>query len=509
VTSTLTPPAEGSSQPAKSTHALGASPVFALAVLTTLGLAGLNSLMVLLMQLQPGFMGMAHFTEVHHRVHDLTLGFVFLPVVVGMLAQLRRPRENVAGQVVALIPWGGLLLSLVLTSVLRPSANVGGLANLAWVAPAASCLVAAVLHPTRSNFFRSFDAARVNWLLLALVGVAAVPLLAFASTNIGLQGTAPDDHAQLGHYGFMAAFAYTALGIGLVASLRPNGWRLTAWVAGLLPALLGLASLAYPEVSSSLGPEWALAAIAWGVVFVAAAELTKNTASPKLLGIGGGLPKHDARSAVDLESTTGTPRWLNVVGSIVIALIVLLVIRFLVGAGHSPSGAGQHAGVPAPSAPVITEQIAGEIEALKQRYGGYTVAQAEQGGYVRDAFCLDATSFGLPQPRGAMGFHATNEGLLRGPIAADRPQALMFDPEGRVLGVEYEITTDAVTEPPRLFGRTFAKLPPHPGVQHEHYALHVWFVDNPNGQFDDFNPRVSCPAGSTPPAEQTPSHGGH
>jgi hypothetical protein len=161
-------------------------------------------------------------------------------------------------------------------------------------------------------------------------------------------------------------------------------------------------------------------------------------------------------------------------------------------------------GCTAPGAP------ASGIEAVKQKYGGYTLEQARREGYVPDQFCLDALSFSQPAHLGAMGFHATNEALLRGPIAADRPQALMFDAEGRVLGVEYEVTTDTVQEPPQLFGRTFARLPPHPGVQHEHHALHVWFVDNPNGQFADFNPHVSCPPGSTPATQQEPGHGaGH
>jgi hypothetical protein len=155
------------------------------------------------------------------------------------------------------------------------------------------------------------------------------------------------------------------------------------------------------------------------------------------------------------------------------------------------------------------EATPAEVEAVKQRYGAYTLARAEQEGCLRDPFCLNAESFGQPASRGAMGFHATNEALLRGPIAAERPQALMFDAEGRILGVEYEVTTDAVPAPPRLFGRTFAKLPPHPGVEHEHFALHLWLIDNPSGPFDDFNPRVSCPSGSTPPPAQAPGHGGH
>jgi hypothetical protein len=122
---------------------------------------------------------------------------------------------------------------------------------------------------------------------------------------------------------------------------------------------------------------------------------------------------------------------------------------------------------------------------------------------------VEATTFGQPAAQGAMGFHATDEACLRGPIEADRPQAIMFDADGRVLGVEYEVTTDAVSEAPQLFGQRFAKLPPHPGVSHEHYALHVWFADNPSGQFADFNPKITCPPSSTPPLEQEPGHGGH
>lgn len=148
-----------------------------------------------------------------------------------------------------------------------------------------------------------------------------------------------------------------------------------------------------------------------------------------------------------------------------------------------------------------------EIEAVAAKYGGYTLEHAEREGYKRDAFCLDAESFGQPTHRGAMGFHATNESLLSGPIDANRPQALLFDVHGRVLGVEYEVMVGAAQMPPRLFGHTFAKLPPHPGVQHEHYALHLWFVDNPEGRFADFNPRISCPHGSTPPHQGQPGDG--
>jgi hypothetical protein len=347
-------------------------PGFALAVLITLGLAGLIGLMVFLMQVLGGFLGMAHFTEPQHRTHDLTYGFLFTTAVVGLLAQLRRPARNVAGMLMALLPWAGLLLAAVL------STDAGVIRSAERMLVAAGTVGAVLLHPARREFLRSFSVSRINQVMLALVIIAAVPLVAFAFTNIGLQGTVPDDHAVMGHYGFMAAFGFTVIGVGLLASLRPDGWRLTAWLAGILPALLGLASMVYPDASSSLGLAWALAAIAWGVVFVAAAELTKAVDSSNLLGslLGSrGISKVETRVGPGRESTTSevaetaatrergetymadaprspdskphtTPRWVKVfaiIGLVLVLLVVGLLLfgpeTFGPGGGHGP---GRH-----------------------------------------------------------------------------------------------------------------------------------------------------------------------
>jgi hypothetical protein len=282
-------------------RSLRASPVFAFYVLLTLGLAGLNGLMVALMALRlesllPGpFAQMTHFTQPIHRVHDLTFGFLFGPAVVGMLAQLRRPSKNVGGMLMALIPFAGLLLAAVLSAdmlrviVFNPSPLVG-----------VAAVFTALLHPTGRAFFRSFRVSRVNWVMFGLVIIAAMPLLVFASTNIRLQGTVLDDHAGMGHYGFMAAFAFTVIGVGLLASLRPDGWRITAWVAGLLPAVLGVSSVVYPDATSSLGLVWALAAIGWGAVFIASAELTKDADGPTLLG-SRGVPSRSVRASAEVR----------------------------------------------------------------------------------------------------------------------------------------------------------------------------------------------------------------
>jgi CRISPR-associated Cas5-like protein len=258
-------------------RSLRASPIFAVYELVVLVVAGI----IAVITFKPewlGLEGFGHFGDPEHRVHDLTYGFIFTTAIVGILAQLRRPSKNVAGMVMALIPWSGFGVAAVLSGeefVFRSTERI----TVAYVV-----VIVALLHPAGRNFFRSFRVSRINWVMLALVGVAAVPLLGFASTNIRLQETVLDLHAGLGHYGFMAAFSYTVIGVGVLASLRPEGWRLTAWVAGLLPVLLGFTSLMYRDESSSLELGWALAAIAWGALFVAAAERTKGVAGAVRLG---------------------------------------------------------------------------------------------------------------------------------------------------------------------------------------------------------------------------------
>lgn len=236
---------------------------FSAAVWLSLLLAGGFGLMVLAMQVQPGFLGMGHFTEHHHRLHDLTFAMLIGTAIIGMLAQLRAPAKNVAGQLMSLVPFAALLLAVVLTntSVLSPP----------WLLVGASTMFALMFHPV-GDPSRAFRRERVDRLMLALVAIAAAPLLAFAATNIGLQRAGPNEHAVLGHYGYLAAFSFTCIGIGVLASARPVGWRLAAWVAGALPVALGLASLLFPDVDSSLSLDWALGSITWGGAFIAVAE---------------------------------------------------------------------------------------------------------------------------------------------------------------------------------------------------------------------------------------------
>jgi hypothetical protein len=250
---------------------LRTSPVFGLFVLVTLGLFGLLGVVLV----QGEVIGShSHFREHHHRIHDLTFAFLFGTAAVGMIAQLFAPLKNVAGQLMALIPWLALAMVFPLTEYW--SAHASGFVMIATALFGALTLNAAIFHPAGRDLFGSFSIARTHRVMLVLVAVAAAPLVAFAASNIALQRGAADDHVDLGHYGFMAAFSFTVIGVGILASLRPDGWRLPAWVGGLLPTLLGIASIVLPDVASSLSLGWALVAIAWGIAFVAAAEIASR-----------------------------------------------------------------------------------------------------------------------------------------------------------------------------------------------------------------------------------------
>jgi hypothetical protein len=196
-------------------------------------------------------------------------GLLFTTLGLGLAAQLRRPSGNVAGMVMALVPSASLLLTGVLADDVDAVFEFNPLRYAA-----AITAVAALVHPAGPAFFRSFRLSRVNRIMLALAAVAAIPFLGFASTNIDVQRTVADEHTVMGHYGFMAALSFAIIGVSVLASMRPDGWKLPARVAGLLTGGLGVTSLLYPNAASSLDTLWALAAIAWAIAFVVAAEFT-------------------------------------------------------------------------------------------------------------------------------------------------------------------------------------------------------------------------------------------
>lgn len=242
-----------------------------------------------------------------HRVHDVSFGAIFAISLVGVLAQLRSAWHKVAPMQQVAIPIYLLILAEIIVS--GPSPDMVPLYLLFGLPP----ILIALLHPARREVFR--PKVRPSPVLLAMVVVAAIPLLVFAvgQFRAGLEGVAIADGpefaelrsleedpnsteeqfqgafdegvaaAQLSpeevvlvehffHWAGMAAVALAIILVGLLAALRIRGWRVTAWTAGLALAYYGLVSVLTSADASSGGYPWGGLAIAWGVVFVFLAE---------------------------------------------------------------------------------------------------------------------------------------------------------------------------------------------------------------------------------------------
>lgn len=107
---------------------------------------------------------------------------------------------------------------------------------------------------------------------------------------------------------------------------------------------------------------------------------------------------------------------------------------------------------------------------------------------------------------GGMGIHYVNLGQVGDPAEnAATPEALVYEPgrDGhlRLVAVEYVVFQSlwegaGNTEPPSLFGQPFELVPfPNRYGLPAFYELHAWlWKHNSTGMFEDWNPRVTCPA---------------
>lgn len=224
------------------------------------------------------------FYELPHRLHDFAAGLGWWPIIAGLVAHVYASRRWPAAIMVAL--WG--ILSILIAIVLT-----GGYELLPIIAfVGVPILLATLLHPSGLALLGGLTDSRPNRLLLGLVVVAAIPLLAFAAHQVGLQtGAIEAAHAHAGgghdaevhqqhiefhHFMFVTQWAVGAVGLGLLASLQPAGWRLAAWLAAAMVAVFAMAGLLAPSAASNPGFLWNLGAIVWALVFVSAAAMERG-----------------------------------------------------------------------------------------------------------------------------------------------------------------------------------------------------------------------------------------
>ena len=158
-----------------------------------------------------------------------------------------------------------------------------------------------------------------------------------------------------------------------------------------------------------------------------------------------------------------------------------------------PTGASadvSHAHLVATGSGEPTPDLGPKMAELRQatvRYHDFAAAQA-------DGYTIKVTGCMQDAARGGMGYHYAKEALINEDVLEAKPEVLLYEPQGdgrlRLIGVEFIVpfTKWAPTEPPTLYGQTFAR-----NETFQVWALHVWaWRENSRGIFADFNPKVSC-----------------
>lgn len=132
------------------------------------------------------------------------------------------------------------------------------------------------------------------------------------------------------------------------------------------------------------------------------------------------------------------------------------------------------------------------LEDVEAAFIDLTRAEFEAMGYFGGGLCISAETVGEPAELGGHGTHAINAPLIDTTLDPLEPEAILLDLEDNVIGLQY--LTPPQEEPLTVLGQqlTYVDIA-------DWDSLHVWFLENPSGQFADFNPNFSCPAGTEAP----------
>lgn len=199
-----------------------------------------------------------------HRLHVMSLAAVVAVFLLGLFVQAYQPTKRVASM------WGAFVIILVVSAgtvgfgVGRPEEFITYLVIAGLVL---------VVHPAGRKVFRRGDSSSPA--LLALVAIAAVPILAFVVGQLSLSTSPTDPHTPLGHYVMVTGLVIAPLAYGSFAALGFVGWRLASWLAAIPIAFYGLMSISFPLQTSSAGLMWGSFAVLWAVAFVVTVEYSR------------------------------------------------------------------------------------------------------------------------------------------------------------------------------------------------------------------------------------------
>jgi hypothetical protein len=163
-------------------------------------------------------------------------------------------------------------------------------------------------------------------------------------------------------------------------------------------------------------------------------------------------------------------------------------------AGLSAAAAAGLIGATAASAAAAPSAGHSDLAAVRAATAKYhDVAVAEAAGYIPVSGCEAEPGVGV------MGIHYLNPKLASDPVIdPTQPEVLLYLPTDgglQLVGVEYFVAADAVTERPTVLGYPFeGPMAGHSPGMPTHYDKHLWiWRHNPDGVGSPWNPALSCP----------------
>ena len=199
-------------------------------------------------------------TPVSELSHRALAGII---ITVGLLVQLRSPARRIAGVQQAVLG----ILAFLITALIggRQEPLQESLLFLAAVA------ILVTLHPARREFFK--PGARLSPALAAISVLGAIPAVGYAVSMLvqARQFVGPPHHAD--RFAEMAAASIAIVLVGMLASLKSQGWSISAWSAGAASIVVGMASVVFPDAPGGVGRVWGTLAVGAGVLFLVLAEL--------------------------------------------------------------------------------------------------------------------------------------------------------------------------------------------------------------------------------------------
>ena len=137
------------------------------------------------------------------------------------------------------------------------------------------------------------------------------------------------------------------------------------------------------------------------------------------------------------------------------------------------------------------------LAAARAKFENMTAEQATAAGYMSTHECVSS-------PFGGMGIHFIHPQLFdsqlkSGQMDPANPPVLLVN-EDRVVGLEWETTK--ATPQPTFLGQQVPLQPGHPGMEEEHYMVHMYFKPGNKLLLGVFDPDLKCPANGAggPPA---------